>query len=104
MPKTLEWAKRITNVSSYTIKALAREWAKKRTSLLVYYGGPKIKDTYSHIVGRIETYLIAMQGIGKSNRHFVRLGVPDLYNKKYLAQIPRYPDVNREGTYRNPVS
>ena len=103
IPKTPEWAEKITGVPSYTIKALAREWAKKRTSLLVYYGGPKIRGTYSHIVGRIEAYLMALQGIGKPGRHFVRLGVPGLY-KKYLAQVPRYPDVDKEGIYRNPIT
>ncbi|MGC8543694.1 MAG: molybdopterin-dependent oxidoreductase [Vulcanisaeta sp.] len=101
-PKTPEWAEKITGVPTYMIKALAREWARRRTSLVVYFGGPKVRGTYSHIVSRIEAYLMAMQGLGKPGRQFVRLGALTLH-KKYLAQIPRYPEVDRDGVFRNPL-
>lgn len=101
-PKTPEWAERITGIPAFTIKALAREWARKRTTLAVYFGGPKIRGTMGHLAGRLEAYLLAMQGIGKPGRQFLRIGAPSFYKKK-LAQVPRYPDVDFNGVPINPL-
>lgn len=100
--KTPKWAEKITGVSEHNIKAISREWSKKRTSISVYFGGPKIRGTLSHLVGRLEAYLMAMQGIGKPGRQFLRIGAPSFY-KKFLAQVPRYPDVDSQGIPLNPL-
>ncbi len=97
-----EWAEKITGIPVHTIKALAREWAAKRTSLSVYFGGPKIRGTNSHETARLEAYLMAMQGIGKPGRQFLRTGSPSFY-KKWMAQVPRFTDVDREGIPLNPL-
>ena len=102
IPKTPEWAEKITGVPVHTIRALAREWASRRTSLSVYFGGPKVRGTLSHMVARHEAYLMAMQGIGKPGRQFLRTGAPSFY-KKWLAQVPRFPEVDREGIPLNPL-
>jgi trimethylamine-N-oxide reductase (cytochrome c) len=100
--KTPAWAERITGVPSRTIRALAREWASKKTSLSVYFGGPKVRGTLSHVVGRLEAYVLAMQGIGSPGRQFLRTGAPSFY-KRSLAQVPRHPEVDRHGIAMNPM-
>ena len=102
LPKTTQWAEKITGVPAHTITALAREWARRRTTLSVYFGGPKIRGTMSHLVGRLEAYVMAMQGIGKPGRQFLRVGAPS-FDKKALAQVPRYPAVDKTGVPFNPV-
>ena len=102
VPKTPEWAEAITGIPAHTIRALAREWAAKKTSLSVYFGGPKIRGTFSHVAARMEAYILAMQGIGRPGRQFLRTGAPSLY-KQFLAQVPRYPDVDSHGIALNPI-
>lgn len=102
IPKTPEWAAAITGVPPYLIRALAREWATKRTSLAVYFGGPKVRGTYSHVAGRLEAYVLAMQGIGLPGRQFLRTGAPSFY-RKWLAQVPRYPGVDHHGIAMTPL-
>ncbi|MBI2320285.1 MAG: molybdopterin-dependent oxidoreductase, partial [Betaproteobacteria bacterium] len=96
LAKTPAWAEGITGVPARTIRALAREWAGKNTTLSVYFGGAKVRGTFSHLVTRLEAYLMAMQGIGRPGRQFLRTGAPSFY-KNALAQVPRYPDVDRNG-------
>ncbi len=98
--KTPAWAEAITGIPARTIKALAREWAGKKTSLSVYFGGPKIRGALSHMAARLEAYVLAMQGIGSPGRQFLRTGAPSFY-KNSLAQVPRYPDVDKSGIAMN---
>ena len=98
--KTAAWAEQITGIPARTIRALAREWAGKKTSLSVYFGGPKIRGSLSHMTSRLEAYILAMQGIGSPGRQFLRTGAPSFF-KKYLAQVPRYTDVDRQGIAMN---
>jgi trimethylamine-N-oxide reductase (cytochrome c) len=100
--KTPAWAEQITGIPSRTIRALAREWARKKTTLSVYFGGPKIRGTLSHLVGRLEAYVLAMQGIGRPGRQFLRTGAPS-FHKSSLAQVPRYPAVDTHGVPMNPM-
>ena len=69
VPKTPAWAAEKTGVSEWTIKALARQWAKQVTSTLHYYGGSYIRGPYSHEPARLEVCLVAMQGMGKPGVH-----------------------------------
>ncbi|MEM0049678.1 MAG: molybdopterin-dependent oxidoreductase [Candidatus Bathyarchaeia archaeon] len=96
VPKTPEWAEKITGIPQWTIKALARLWAKKRTSLAVVYGGSKIRGPYSHIAGRMEAYILAMQGLGKPGRQFLRFWVSSRLNMKDISLLPSYPEVVEE--------
>jgi len=63
--KTPKWAEEITGVPARIIKALAREWASKRTSLAIGNGGPGIRGPYASEPGRLHVLLLAMQGLGK---------------------------------------
>ncbi len=68
IPKTPEWAEGITEVPAREIRALAREWARKRTML-----GPgnrpgeggACRAPYGHEWARMMVVLGAMQGPGK---------------------------------------
>ena len=48
VPKTPEWASKKCGVPEWTIKALAREFARKVTSIAHYFGGGYIRGPYSH--------------------------------------------------------
>ncbi len=65
IPKTPKWAAEKTGVPSRVIKALAKEWAAKKTSIVHGYGGSLVRGPYSSEPGRLEVCLLAMQGVGK---------------------------------------
>ncbi len=67
--KTPTWAAGKTGVPSRIIKALAREWASKATTIVHGFGGGLIRGTYSHEPARLEVLLLAMQGVGKPGVH-----------------------------------
>lgn len=69
VPKTPKWAEEKCNVPSYTIKALAREWAAKKTSTSHSNGGGMIRGPYSTEHARGEVALLAMQGFGEPGRY-----------------------------------
>jgi trimethylamine-N-oxide reductase (cytochrome c) len=69
VPKTPEWASPKCGVPEWTIKALAREFASKTTSIVHFYGGGMIRGPYSHEPGRLEVILLGMQGLGKPGVH-----------------------------------
>lgn len=67
-PKTPKWAEEISGVKARDIIALAREWAKKRTTLAA--GGRSgmggaCRTAYGHEWARMMVLLQAMQGLGK---------------------------------------
>ena len=72
VPKSPEWAALICGVPEWTIKALAREWASKRTSI-GHFCGTHIRGPYSHEPGRTEAYKLAMQGLGGPGIHQIHL-------------------------------
>jgi len=69
VPKTPQWASPKCGVPSYTIKALAREWSKKATSIMHSFGGSMIRGPYSSEPARLEVVLLTMQGLGKPGVH-----------------------------------
>ena len=71
--KTPEWASEKCGVSAETIKALARDWASKRTSIAHGNGGAGIRSAYATEQARIEVLLLAMQGLGKPGVHQVKM-------------------------------
>ena len=73
VPKTPKWAEQICGVPARTIKALARAWAKKATSMFHCNGGPTIRGPYATEPARAETYCLAMQGIGKPGRQQIKM-------------------------------
>jgi len=73
IPKTPQWAAEITGIPSRTIKALARKWASRITSIAHNNGGPYIRGQYSTEPARLEVILLAMQGLGKPGVNQVKL-------------------------------
>lgn len=92
--KTPEWAEKITGIPARTIKALAKIWVEKRTSLALFFGGPKIRGPYSHEIARLEVICLAMQGLGKPGRQFLRGFYPAATGKR-IAPVPQYPETTR---------
>jgi len=105
IPKTPEWAEKITGVPVETIKALARAWTKKRTTLAFHYGGPKIRGIASHLAARAEAYAVIMQGLGAPGRQYVRFQLPafTLTGNEKAPTLPTYMEVVKEGAPVNPV-
>jgi len=90
IPKTPEWASPKCGVPEWTIKALAREFAARTTSIVHHYGGPFIRGPYSHEPARLECILLGMQGLGKPGVHQILitwLGMPK-NNAPYSAHMP----------------
>jgi trimethylamine-N-oxide reductase (cytochrome c) len=69
IPKTPEWASAKCGVPEWTIKALAREFARKTTSIAHYMGGGFIRGPWSHEPARLECCLLGMQGLGGPGVH-----------------------------------
>ena len=79
VPKTPEWASAKCGVPDWTIKALARDWAKKTVTIGHYFGGGMARGPYSHEPARLEVILLGMQGLGKPGVHQAQiayLGMP----------------------------
>jgi molybdopterin guanine dinucleotide-containing S/N-oxide reductase-like protein len=73
VPKTPVWAAEKTGIPSRIIKALAKEWASKVTSIAHGNGGPTIRGPYASEPGRLEICLLAMQGLGKPGVHQIKM-------------------------------
>ena len=99
IPKTPAWAAEITGIPEMTIKALAREWASKRTSIAHGNGGPGIRGQYSTEPGRLEVLLLAMQGVGKPGRNQVKMIEWGLHNRQPMPKPMRamMPSVSHQG-------
>jgi anaerobic selenocysteine-containing dehydrogenase len=72
-PKTPDWASDKCAVPVWTIKALARDWAGKATSLVHGNAGPGIRGPFSSEPARLEAMLLGMQGLGKPGRHQAKM-------------------------------
>jgi anaerobic selenocysteine-containing dehydrogenase len=90
VPKTPEWASTKCGVSEWTIKALAREFASKATSIAHYYGGSYIRGPYSTEPARLEVIMLGMQGLGKPGVHQTQIsltpGMPRSNVPKYVRR------------------
>lgn len=85
IPKTPEWASPKCGVPEWTIKALAREFARKTTSIAHLFGGGYIRSAYSHEPARLEVCLLGMQGLGGPGVHQIQLsrsGMPRAIGRK----------------------
>jgi molybdopterin guanine dinucleotide-containing S/N-oxide reductase-like protein len=88
IPKTPGWASSKCGVPEWTIKALAREFAVKTTSICHYYGGSFIRGPYSHEPARLECILLGMQGLGKPGVHQYQISTA--FPRSNLPKSMRY--------------
>jgi len=111
IPKTPQWAASKCGVPSRIIKALAMEWAAKRTTIAHGNGGGYIRGPYSTEAGRLEVILLGMQGLGKPGVHQVKMlewglfGSTDRSGVMGNPPLPRpivYPDVMAANRGWNP--
>ncbi|MFC1875597.1 molybdopterin-dependent oxidoreductase [Chloroflexota bacterium] len=72
--KTPEWASPLCGVPVHTIKALARNWAQKRTSTAQGNGGAGIRGPYSTEPARTHICLLAMQAMGAPGCAYFKWG------------------------------
>ena len=86
VPKTPEWASEKCAVPVWTIKALARDWAKKVTSLVHGNGGSYIRGPYSSEPARMEAMLLGMRGLGKPGVQQAKMLEFHLWNTNF--QLP----------------
>ena len=92
--KTPEWAAPICGVEARIIKALAREWASKRTSVVIGNGGPGIRGPYATEPARLQNICLAMQGLGKPGINQVKMiewglfDFPDQYAQPKPFRVP----------------
>jgi trimethylamine-N-oxide reductase (cytochrome c) len=64
IPKTPAWASPRCGIPEWTIKALARAWASKITSIGME-GGNFMRGPYGHETARLAAMQLGMQGLGK---------------------------------------
>jgi len=83
VPKTANWASEKCGVGEWTIKALARDWANKITSVTIGNGGPGIRGPFSTEPARLQSILLCMQGLGKPGRHQAKWLEWNLFSRNY---------------------
>jgi trimethylamine-N-oxide reductase (cytochrome c) len=101
--KTPAWAAEKCGVSEWTIKALARAWAKKVTSQIIGNGGGNIRGPYATEPARLAAILLGMQGLGKPGRHQAKMlewnlesqYYPVPYQSKYQLRLPIFAEICR---------
>jgi molybdopterin guanine dinucleotide-containing S/N-oxide reductase-like protein len=101
IPKSPNWAAEKTGVPEWTIKALARAWASRRTSILHGNGGPGIRGPYATENGRLEVLLLGMQGLGKPGAHQIKMIEWGLFYHQMGTPMPdglMFPNLNAANT------
>jgi anaerobic selenocysteine-containing dehydrogenase len=110
IPKTPAWASERCGIPVWTIKALARDWATKATSLIHGNGGPGIRGPYSTEPARLEAMLLGMQGLGKPGRHQAKMlewwiwrrWLPLPYQGVIRPDLPNFSEQVRPAGSMNP--
>ena len=103
VPKTPRWASEKCGVKPWTIKALARHWAKKTTSILHGNGGCYIRGPYATEPARLEVMLLGMQGLGRPGVHQAKMiewnmwarDFPVPYQGDFAPKVPQICDCLR---------
>ena len=103
VPKTPRWASEKCGVKPWTIKALARHWAKTTTSILHGNGGCLIRGPYATEPARLEVMLLGMQGLGKPGVHQAKMiewnmwaqNYPVPFQGEYTPKVPQICDCLR---------
>jgi trimethylamine-N-oxide reductase (cytochrome c) len=68
--KTPQWASPLCGIPVYTLKAIARAWAKYVTTVTYGVGAGGVgRGPYAHEAQRMQLYLLAMQSWGKPGTH-----------------------------------
>lgn len=103
IPKTPEWQEEITGVPARIAKALAKEWASKRTSVVIGNGGPGIRGPYATEPARLQCICLAMQGLGKPGQNQLKMiewglfDYPDQYAQPKSIRVPNLRTAYRGG-------
>jgi trimethylamine-N-oxide reductase (cytochrome c) len=111
VPKTPAWASEKCGVPEWTIKALARDWANKVTSLVHGNAGPGIRGPFSSEPARLEAMLLGMSGLGKPGVHQAKMlewniwreWFPLPYQGKVQPTLPMFCEQVRPAGARGPI-
>ena len=103
IPKTPKWASEKCGVPTWTIKALARHWAKHTASICHGNGGSYIRGPYATEPARLEVMLLGMRGLGKPGVHQCKLiewnmwakNYPVPYTPEFVPEMPHICDATR---------
>ena len=106
VPKTPAWAAEKCGVPEWTIKAFARDWAKKTASILHGNGGCFIRGPYASEPARLEIMLLGMRGLGKPGVHQAKMiefnfAIPKDYPLPYESALS--PTIPQLGVTNSPV-
>ena len=88
VPKTPKWAEKKCGVPAYTIKALARHWAKHAVSIAHCNGGSFIRSAFAHEPARLEVALLGMQGLGKPGANQFKFIEWSLFGMQTVTPMP----------------
>ena len=99
-PKTPAWASEKSGVPEWTIKALARDWANKITSLIHGNGGPGIRGPFASEPARLEAMLLGMQGLGKPGVHQAKMIEWRSVDPEVPASLSRHGQAATRGFFR----
>ncbi|MEQ3363250.1 molybdopterin-dependent oxidoreductase [Raoultibacter massiliensis] len=88
IPKTPKWAEKKCGVPSYTIKALARYWAKHAVSIAHCNGGSFIRSAFAHEPARLEVALLGMQSLGKPGANQFKFIEWSLFGMESVTPMP----------------